>query len=36
MGPPDPGWHHHVGGDGGPELTIAIDKSGPNINTSPG
>ncbi len=22
----DPGWHCHVGGDGAPELTIAIDK----------
>jgi hypothetical protein len=20
-----PGWHHHIGGDGGPKLTIAID-----------
>ena len=21
----DPGWHHHVGDAGGPELTIAIE-----------
>src|SRR6266511_4346458 len=30
----DPGWHVHVGEEGGPELTIAIDSARAGNNTA--